>query len=275
MGNVASIILNYNTWEDTLKEAELVKEKAGMAWKDIIVIDNCSTNNSAYELKKVSSGRFVFLQTDENKGYASGNNVGLRYAYEKGYQYAWILNNDILFDDEKILDRLIRILEGVKQAAVVNPDICAPDGYMYNRDSVRPDFFDLTLGILSYRKKGRAIEDQGGYGYVYRPQGCCMVVDINKLNEVDFMDEHTFLYSEELILAERLLAKGYRCICCTDSQVIHNHSNTVKNNLQKKEIREIKKESFDYYLAKYRNYKFLGRKICAFFYTLKLMVTGE
>ena len=273
MGNVAAIILNYNSWEDTLKEAELVNEKAGIDWRDIIVVDNCSTDSSSQELKYRATGKYVFLKTNENKGYAFGNNVGLRYACEKGYKYAWILNNDILFDDEKILDKLIGILEKEDQAAVVNPDIYAFNGYMYNRDSVRPGLFDLTLGMLAYRRKGRTLEDRGGYGYVYRPQGCCMVVDINKLKEIDYMDEHTFLYSEEVILAERLLAKGYRCVCCTASCVIHNHSNTVKNNLQKKQIRKIKKESFDYYLRQYRNFKFFERKICLFSNTLKLMVT--
>ena len=193
MGDVAVIILNYNSWEDTVKEAELVKEKAGIVWKDIIVIDNCSTNNSAQELQNRAYERFIFLETKDNKGYASGNNTGLRYAYEKKYKYAWIINNDILFDDEKILDELISIFEKEEQVAVVNPDIYAPDGHLYNRDSVRPTFFDLTLGMLAYRKKGRVLEDRGGYGYVYRPQGCCMVVDLEKICETGYMDEHTFL----------------------------------------------------------------------------------
>ena len=136
MGNVAAIILNYNSWEDTLKEAELVNEKAGIDWRDIIVVDNCSTDSSSQELKYRATGKYVFLKTNENKGYAFGNNVGLRYACEKGYKYAWILNNDILFDDEKILDKLIGILEKEDQAAVVNPDIYAFNGYKIGRAHV-------------------------------------------------------------------------------------------------------------------------------------------
>ena len=34
-----------------------------------------------------------------------------------------------------------------------------------------------------------------------------MMVDLDKMNEVDYFDEKTFLYCEEPILAERLLKK--------------------------------------------------------------------
>ncbi len=270
MGSAAAIILNYNSWEDTLKEAKLVREKAGIAWKDIIVIDNCSTNDSARKLEENASGQYVFLQTGENRGYASGNNVGLRYAYEKNYKYAWIINNDILFDDERILDKLIYVFDKEDQVAVVNPDIYAPDGHMYNRDSVRPTFFDLTLGMLAYRKKGRVIEDRGGYGYVYRPQGCCMVVDLEKLREIDYLDEHTFLYSEEIILAERLAEKNYLCVCCKDVNIIHDHSKTVKSSMDKRKINKIQRNSFTYYLKQYRKFNTIQILICLVFYCLKI-----
>lgn len=270
MGNVAAIILNYNSWEDTLKEAELVNEKAGIDWRDIIVIDNCSTNQSAQELEERAHGRYIFMQATENKGYASGNNIGLRYASENGYQYGWILNNDILFDDDKIVDKITNVFKREKQVAVVNPDIFTPDGFLYNRDCVRPSFFDLSFGMFAYRKKGRTLHDLGGYGYVYRPQGCCMMVDLHKLKEINFMDEHTFLYCEEMILAENLLRKGYKCACCTDSRVIHYHSQTVNKSLNKKKIRTYQIDSYCYYLKKYREYGDIKTFWGSMFYVIKL-----
>ena len=38
--------------------------------------------------------------------------------------------------------------------------------------------------LIKYRKVGRRIKDLGGYGYVYRPQGCSMMVDLEKLDEI-------------------------------------------------------------------------------------------
>lgn len=270
MSDIAVIILNYNSWEDTLKEVELLEDLFRAQPLDIIVVDNHSPNNSYEELHQRGEGRFTLLGSDENKGYASGNNIGLKFCRDKGYRYAWILNNDILIDDKEILTRLKDVLLRDETVAVVNPDIYALDGHMFNRDSVRPSFYDLTFGMFRYRKKGRIVRDLGGYGYVYRPQGCCMLVDLEKLEEVGYMDEHTFLYHEENILSERLLKKAYKCACRTDCRVIHNHSATVSSNIKKRKIVKIKIESFDYYLKAYRHYGAFKRHICRLFYKFKL-----
>ena len=270
--NVAVIILNYNSWEDTIKEINICNNILSVKNRDIIVVDNCSPNDSAEQLKKQSIERnFVFIESKENKGYGAGNNIGLECAYKNGYKYALILNNDIIVEDSNLLFQLLRVFEIEKKAAIVNPDIYSPDGHMFNRDSVRPSFIDYTFGAIKYKKKGRKIEDMGGYGNIYRPQGCCMLVDLEKMREVGFFDEETFLYFEESILAEKLLTRGYKCFCNTATSVIHNHSKTVKSTFDIKRIISINNKSFAYYLRKYRGYGNIKIKVCCFFNSLKLM----
>lgn len=269
MDNIAVIILNYITWEETLKEIEIIKSLNASLQLDIIVVDNNSPNESYNCLLEHSKNNFIIIKSENNNGYASGNNLGLRYCFQKGYKYAWILNNDILIEDKDIVEKLIAVFND-NSVAVVNPDIYSPDGHLFNRDSKRPSFYDFTVGMFSYRKKGRRVDDLGGYGYVYRPQGCCMVVDMDKINSVDYMDEHTFLYSEEMILAERLLKKSYKCACCLNTSVVHNHSTTVKSSIKKRKIKRIQLNSFDYYLKVYRGYNAFKRLLCRLFYSIRL-----
>ncbi|MCQ2495199.1 MAG: glycosyltransferase family 2 protein [Lachnospiraceae bacterium] len=272
MNELSIVILNYNTWEETIVEVERCHNVLSVPYKDIIVVDNASTNESAEKLTEYSKGKsIVFIISEENKGYASGNNIGLRYAFDKGYKYAFIMNNDIEFSDDTLAYNMIEVMKKDSTIAVINSDILSPDGYMFNRDSKRPSFWDYTLGILSYRKKGRQINNLGGYGYVYRPQGCCMLVDLMKIHEVDYMDENTFLYVEEPILAERLLKKNYRCACYIEQQVVHNHSVTVKSTFQKKKIRRMNNESFRYYLTEYRGFGKLKTTICCIVNSLKMI----
>lgn len=273
MKDVAVILLNYISWEDTLNEVQNLGEGLDIPYDDIIVIDNASPNNSSDMLSsKAKELGYTFLYSDYNGGYASGNNIGLRYALEKGYRYGWILNNDICIKDKNILHKLKTVLESVPDVAVVNPDIYAPDGHMYNRDAVRPSIYYQTIGALSYIKHGRRVENLGGYGYIYRPQGCCMLLDLNKCSQVDFLDENTFLYFEENILAERLLKKGYRCACCMNAAVTHNTSKTVRSQLQKKKLGNIKRSSYRYYLKKYRHYDVLQCEFCVLFYRIKCLI---
>lgn len=268
---VAIIILNYKSWKDTIKEVKICNEILNVKNKDIIVVDNCSPNDSAEKLEKQSKNEgFVFIQSKENKGYGAGNNIGMRYALKEGYTHAFILNNDIIIKESNLISQLLSVFKAEEKVAVVNPDIYAPDGHMFNRDAIRPSFFDYTLGLAIYRKKGRKLKDIDGYGYVYRPQGCCMMVDLGKMNEVDFFDEEVFLYCEEPILAERLLKKGYFCACKTTVSIIHNHSKTVKSTFDIDQIIEINNNSFTYYLKEYRKFSNLQIMICCMFNSWKL-----
>ena len=259
---VAVIILNYKTWKETLKEAQLVHDLFELEWNQIIVVDNNSPNESEKMLKEQAADKFFFIETGENKGYAAGNNVGIRYAFAQGFKYGWILNNDIIIQDEDILSEFLRIFEADPSVAVVNPDIYSPSGYMYNRNAKRRSFWDYTLGYPLYKKRGRRLDLIDGYGYIWRPQGCCMILDLEKINEIGYMDENTFLYCEELILADKIRQAGYRVACACEAEVIHNHSATVKSVMQKKEIIKIHNKSFEYYLRKYRKYNPLQIKLC-------------
>lgn len=273
MDSVAVIILNYLTWQETLKEVEAVKAVLGTRQYEIIVVDNCSPNDSFKQLQARAAGSFTLLRADRNGGYASGNNIGLRYAAEQGCRYSWILNNDIEFNDAQVLDKLLETFSHDDSIAIVSPDIYSPEGYLFNRDALKPGIWDLTLGMFSYKKRGRAdAEARKGWLYVYRPQGCCMLADTQKLRDVDFMDEYTFLYCEEIILAERLLKKNYRCVCCSATGIIHNHSYTVRKALSKFKYVKSNLVSFDYYLKEYRRFHLPARVVCDLFYALKTLV---
>lgn len=274
MERIAVVILNYNTWQKTISEIDMISSLFHLKSDQLIVVDNDSGNDSYEQLKKRKADKYHLIRAKNNNGYAAGNNIGMKYAYRLGYQYAWIINNDILIEDAMLLHKMLNILVKDDRLAVVNPDIYAPDGHMFNRESKRPSFYDYTLGMSAYRRAGRQIKDLGSYGYVYRPQGCCMLVDLHKIKEAGYMDEHTFLYGEEVILAERLRNKGYLCGCCTSAKVIHDHSFTVKGAFTKSKLNRMKIESFRYYLRKYRKFSVAATKICCLFYQMKLILLG-
>ena len=273
MDSIAVIILNYMTWQETLREVEAVRKVLAHHPYEIIVVDNCSPNESARELEQASAGSFTFLKSPGNDGYAAGNNIGLNYATQKGHAYSWVLNNDIAFTDPQVLDKMLNVFKKDDKIAIVSPDVCSPDGYLFNRDAVKPGVWDLTLGMFAYKKKGRAEQAaEKGWLYTYRPQGCCMLLDTEKCAQVEFMDPYTFLYCEEVILAERLAKKGYRCACCSQTQIIHNHSYTVRKALSKFKYVKANLRSFHYYITHYRRFSLPVCWLCDLFFGLKVML---
>ncbi|MGI6512192.1 MAG: glycosyltransferase family 2 protein [Catenisphaera adipataccumulans] len=70
------------------------------------------------------------------------------------------------------------------------------------------------------------------------------------------MDETTFLYGEEDILAERLLKKGYSAYYDPQVCVKHNESSSMKEVPKEKQKRiiEARRKSRELYLKDYRHF---------------------
>ena len=75
---VAVVILNYQSWSDTLAEAQMVHDLFALNWNQIIIVDNASPNESEEKLEEKTIGDYIFIESGKNAGYAAGNNIGLR-----------------------------------------------------------------------------------------------------------------------------------------------------------------------------------------------------
>ncbi len=251
---VLVVILNYRTYELTL---ELIKKLKNLSYDnyDVMVVDNCSPNESAEVLEKKSKElNLIFYANKKNAGYAAGNNIGIRYAYEHGYAYTWILNNDVIILSQNVLLHMIETIQKHKDVAVIGPKIITRDNAVCAPYCRRPTFRSLTYGIVAERNYRRRFNDTPRKAY--RVYGCCMLLDTEKMHEVDYMDERTFLYGEEDILAERLLKKGYVAYYDPGVSVKHNESSTMKTvpKDKQKSIIETRDKSRELYLKEYRGF---------------------
>ena len=251
---VLIVILNYRTYELTL---ELIRKLKNLSYDnyDVMGVDNCSPNGSASVLEgKSNELNFIFYANKTNTGYASGNNVGIRYAYEHGYEYTWILNNDVIILNQNVLQHMVDTIQKQKNVAVIGPKIITRENSVCAPYCRRPTFKSLTYGIATERNYRRRFNDTPRK--VYRVYGCCMLLDSKKMHEIDYMDERTFLYGEEDILAERLLKKGYIAYYDPEVCVKHNESSSMKEIPKKKQksILQTRTKSRELYLREYRGF---------------------
>lgn len=272
MDSLAIIILNYNTYKMTIN---LISQLIGICDKaiTIIVVDNKSTNESLKEIRKYyeQTGGFVLLESTTNGGYASGNNVGLRYAQEKGLKYSLIINNDIEIKDISSIKKMIKLIESNDSIGVVSPIIQNIDGTISPpKYPYKPSFWDLTFNVFGFQKARYTLNEYENVK-VYAPRGSCMLVNNKYMKLVSNFDEKTFLYYEEPILAEKLLNIGKQCWHCGEASVIHNHAKTISTNIKKKEIANILCESYKYYLRKYRKMKTIQIKLCVLIRRIAVM----
>lgn len=261
---VLIVILNYKTYEMTIKLIGQLVASLNYGNYSIIVVDNCSPNESARVLEEKSKELgYIFYANKVNSGCAAGNNIGIRYGIEHGYDYSLILSNDVELRDADVLKHIVNIAENNDRIACVGPKIYSPDGSLTFPYCRRPTLWRMTLGIFSekrYRQKFRFVSRE-----VYRVYGCCMLLKNKAMADIDCMDERTFLYCEEPILAERLLSNGYTTYYDADVSVTHIGGGTIRKSAEYKklQIAELKK-SLEIYLRDYRGYSRPAIWLCHF-----------
>ena len=260
---VLIIVLNYGTYDLTLKMINELHAKLDYDNYSIMVVDNCSPNESAKVLANRSKDLdYIFIANEKNTGYAAGNNIGIRYAINNRYKYSWILNNDVELREKSVLKELIEILEENEDIACIGPKIYNADSSICAPYCRRPSVWNMTLG--AFEDKKYRISKQDVAGEVYRIYGCCMLLKNKAMAEIDCMDERTFLYGEEAILSERLIQKGYRTYYDPTVSVTHLGSVSMKKaspDSKKRQILEQEK-SRELYLKEYRHFSWIDRRIC-------------
>ncbi|MGM9953157.1 MAG: glycosyltransferase family 2 protein [Intestinibaculum porci] len=91
---VAIVVVTYNRLKLLLQAIDaLLKQTYTNA--DILIINNASTDETEETLKPYAQrGDILYFNTGENLGGAGGFNFGLRTAYEQGYDYYWMMDDD-------------------------------------------------------------------------------------------------------------------------------------------------------------------------------------
>ncbi|MEE1598205.1 glycosyltransferase family 2 protein [Acidaminococcus fermentans] len=266
---VLIVILNYKTPQLTLNLVDALKKIHYQAF-DIMVIDNDSPDDSAKILGKYAQEKgFILYSNHVNAGYAAGNNIGIRYAIHHGYRYTWILNSDVLLLDLDVLKLMVQRAEEDAHIGVVGPLIINRDDTEVGPYLYRPTLWRSTLGIFA--DKRNRMNHIHTAGSVYRVYGCCMLLKNEAMEKCDCMDERTFLYSEEDILAERLLKYGYYAYYEPTTRVKHNESSSMRT-LTLEQIRRKDKEIFKSRALYYKEYlKYNSFKIQLIYWTRRFI----
>ena len=254
------VILNYN---DAVSTSTLVDSIIGYASiGHIAVVDNCSTDESWKILKNKydAQEKVSVISSGKNGGYSYGNNYGARYLIkEYGTDIIFIANPDVLFD-EALIEAISQKYEKKEGYAVLTGVMMRPDGsvdpapyrqlFSYTHDL--GDCF-LTIRRLVYEKKRYEVDYSVPVMDVEVVQGSFFAITAEAFEKINGLDENIFLYYEELILAKKLKAAGYKTGLLTDKTYLHNHSVSIRRSMKNIKIWKAVLKSKYYYQKNYNN----------------------
>lgn len=260
-GKIGIVILNWNGWNDTIECLESVFKMTYPSY-NVFVVDNGSTDGSVARISewgRSNSRSFDVIPLDSNKGYAAGNNTGIKKALaDPSIGYILILNNDTVVKED-LLDKLMQGFDVGDKVALVGPKILGykTGRYQPTAQSGRINFLSGMFFFTPLRAFALYDPLKSFFGRgdkrtrkVYVISGCCMLFRREALEEIGAFDEHTFLGWEEYIIAEKLYKKGYRTNYVGGSEIYHKWGqSTMKLVSADKAVAFIR--SGDYFIANY------------------------
>ncbi len=119
---------------------------------DVFAVDNDSTDGSA-DWIQTHFPKVKLLRSAENLGFSKANNLGFKWAMEKGYDYVYLLNQDAWLE-EGALEKLVAAARESPEYAVLSP-LQFQDGYQA-LDCQFAKLYSRTTLPLSRRDKASA-----------------------------------------------------------------------------------------------------------------------
>jgi len=223
---IAIIILNWNTYKYTFNCIRSLKLNNYKNFK-IILVDNCSNDNSVILLKK-DFNDIKFIVNKKNLGFSGGNNVGMNYAVSQKYRYIMLLNSDTEVEKNFLLPLLNKLKQN-EDLAAVQPLILN----FFNKSSIwnAGGSFNKFFGIPLTRFKNKLIDKSIKFDEKTSwITGCCILIKTSVIKQTGLLDENFFAYYEDVDFSIRIRELNYNLGFVKESVIFHHSSISLKAN---------------------------------------------
>lgn len=217
--NVVAVVLNWRRAEDTISCVMSLRAFAPSV--HAIVVDNASGDGSAERIAEAVPYADL-IRNDANLGYAGGNNTGIRRAMAMDADAVLILNNDVVLKPGTV-EALVKALQrhpGWGIAGPISLNAAAPEIVDFFTATVDVRYAALSAPGRDELRGGRFTAD-AETDYV---TGSAMLVRREVLKATDGFDERFFLMWEDVDLALRARAAGWRSGATPEAVVLHGRS---------------------------------------------------
>lgn len=168
-----------------------------------------------------SNRKIIIIQTGENLGFPGGNNVAMKYALKREYEYMWLLNNDVVVDKMAVTE-LVKCGENFRNVGMLGSKIF----YYYKPDQICSFGNNRLLWPIQNVNKDSDIEMK--CAKVKWIGGASMLVKRAVIEQIELLDEKYFLYGEEKDWCIRASRKGWKIYRVPNSKVWHKIGASTK-----------------------------------------------
>jgi hypothetical protein len=188
---------------------------------EVLVVDNASEDGTVQRLREIFPGLQIIVN-ERNLGYTGGNNIGIRYALQKGADYVLLLNNDSI-THPGLLNELIAVAESDPTIAVAGAKNMRADNPRVIWGAWAKVTYSATLTTIYGANKldspkycrVKDVEQVVGCGYMWRCKA---------LEDIGLLDTNFFGYHEDVDWCFRARKAGWRIVFVGTAIVYHQGS---------------------------------------------------
>lgn len=226
MIKVSIIILTTNALAMTKEQLlDVAKLDIGNLDTECIVVDNGSKDGTEEAIKnyKLPNMKYKFIQSGANLGFAGGNNVGIKDALKRKFDYIILMNNDLILQKD-IVVKLVDFMNKNTDVGMASPKMYFAKGYEFHKDRYKESEKGKVLwyagGIIDKQNvytshRGVDEVDHGQYDKIEETDvanGACVIIRQEVFKRIGLLDDSFFLYWEDADFSERAKRAGFKVV---------------------------------------------------------------
>lgn len=234
--DLSVIIVNYNVQFFLENCLNSVYRSRGVESIEVIVVDNNSVDDSCKMIKK-HFPKVKLIENQTNVGFSKANNQAIKVA--KG-DFVLLLNPDTVVE-ESTFEECLQFFKNTPDAGGVGVKMFDGKGIFLpesKRGLPTPLVaFYKIFGLSALFPKSKTY---GRYhlGYLNQEEnhqidilsGAFMMIRKSVIDEIGDLDEHFFMYGEDIDLSYRITKAGYRNYYLADTSIIHYKGESTKKS---------------------------------------------
>ena len=217
------VLVDFNGLSDTRKCLQSLAVSTMAA--NAVVVDNASKVEVGPALQP-EFPTVAFVRSPVNGGWAGGNNIGVKYAIDRGADLVILLNNDTTVPPE-FTEKMIAAAEAHPDYGVLGPVIHFMDeptkvqttGVVFNRPD-RAGFFQ-PIDVATTPGSPAVVS-------VDIVNGCCLMIRRATVEKIGLIDDCYFLIHEESDWCLRVQEAGGACGVIAEGLVWHKGSSSFQ-----------------------------------------------
>jgi len=250
--SICAIIITYKIGEELYRCFDAIYGQVD----EVVIVDNGSNAETLALLKKLEQkDRIEVFYNQENLGIAAAQNIGIKYAIDKGFGWVLTLDHDSVAD-EKMVENMLWASDKLKEQGVDNVGIIAAN------------LKDINVETLSREK--RIFGEDGQLSQVRVCVSSGSLINVAVFSDIGFFTEKLFLYYVDDDFCLRC-GKNWKLYSCRTAVLNHREgARQIKQFFWKKIIYRNYAPAARYYICRNAIYMF-KHHYCSASYCLKIM----